>query len=344
MARLTRSRSSLVTATMGSLIIAAAFLVQAIAFVFFQPHTVLAENNLLIAHSWLWCAGLAALIWAICAAGWTAFLERDWTDVRELGAAAGVTVVAMAGALVGAFSAPQGSQGANVVFAVGVGGWAGVLLVRAARRSLDEWQAPDQPRQAVYWLAASVSVATVAIAAGLPPAWVGDEPLAVTAGVISAVGLVALAVTLVLSRRAGFLESRQTPLVVSSLWTLAGYAVVNVIVVVVTFGPNPSWNGIRVGVPLVDLVAMFGTASLSLAALDRARQLRVVPSKAEAVTPPGWYSPPGRSDIARWWDGARWTSYEYSRTTGWYFTPPSGVETRPAGDVATFGSDAATHS
>jgi hypothetical protein len=246
------------------------------------PDRVRTTNDLLTAGSWL---AAVALGLGVVGIGWVlgaSLLRRRRADAVEAGAAAASTMLIMIGLLVSAATSPGGSEGANVVAAVGIGGWAALCVTKAGRRSLVEEAEHGLVRQAALWLVAGAGLVVLAVAIGLPNASVNDQGLSIATAVLWVLGLAAIAEALVFARRRRFIVSRRFPELLAGIVTLAASYVAAVVVAGVAFGPGGSLTGVRVGVPIVSVIAAAGFVLLALAAWNRLRELTVGPAPTTA--------------------------------------------------------------
>ncbi|MGH8994471.1 MAG: hypothetical protein ACRDYB_00275 [Acidimicrobiales bacterium] len=279
MIEIIRSRTAIALAVPAALLLALSKALAAIGFaVLSGPGRVRTANDLLTAGSWL---AAVALGLAVVGIGWVlgaSVLRRRWAEAWEAGAAAASTMLIMIGLLVSAAASPGGSEGANVVAAVGVGGWAALCVTKAARRSLIEEAERGLVRQAALWLLAGAGLVVLAVAIGLPDASITDQGLAIATSVLWALGLAAIAEALFFARRRGLIVTRRLSELLAGIGTLAGSYVAAAVVAGVVFGPDESLTGVRVGVPIVSAIAAAGFVLLALAGWNRLRELTVVPA------------------------------------------------------------------
>lgn len=278
MTEITRSRTAIAIAVPAALLLALSKVLAAVGFaVLSGPERFRTANDLLTAGSWLAALALALAVLGIAWVFWASVLRRHWVDAWEAGAAAASTLLITIGLIVSAANSPGGSEGANIVAAVGVGGWAALCVTKAARRSLREEAERGLVRQAALWLLASGGVLLLAVAVGLPDASVSDQGLSIATAVLWALGLAAIGEALFFARQRGLILTRRFPELLGGIATLAASYVAAAIVAGVAFGPDESLTGLRVGVPIVSVIAAVGFVLLALAAWNRLRELTVGP-------------------------------------------------------------------
>lgn len=319
MEALTRSQAALALTAGATLALAAAAIMECIAYAILSgPGAMGTWHNLLIAGGWVTFVGWTAILVGVAAGGWRVVLERRWADVWEIAAAAAATLVITVGFLVIAASNGYGSNAGNVVVAIGLGGWAALALSRSARRSLEEHGSDGGRRQADLWLWAAGALTLVAVAAGIPNASLSDQTLELTATTIVAVGLVALAAMFTVAHARGFFTDRRFPILDGGLWSLGAFGVAEVVVAAVVFDSG-SLDRLRIGVPIALFIEAVAVLVLGAAAWARFHDLRApaVVIEAGSSPPPGWYLSAEDEATERWWDGAQWTSFQRPRPNDW---------------------------
>ena len=232
------------------------------------------SSDLAQAGRWLQFLAGACALGAVCTAGWELTLRSDWAAAAEIAAAALGTLLLVIGLV--ASAASNGSSPAGpVTGAVGIGVWALLVLSRAARASLAE-QGTTVPggeggrrRQADLWLAAAIGLFVLAIGYGLTSA-PGSEGPGIAAGLLEAVGVAVLAVSVAAARSRGLLRSRPVPgaLIGLALLTLSFLAAA--IVAGLAFG---TLAALGAGLAVVTAVELAGVVALGLAAWTRVREL-----------------------------------------------------------------------
>lgn len=330
-----RSREAMVMATVAAVLWALGSALGGLAYAVFNPSgNFTTSNNLITASAWLiFVSGLVAL-GAVCFVAWHLFVTRQWTRMWEANAAALATLIFVIGLLIAATQATDVSTAADVVAAVGVGGWCALVVVGAARRALLEQETAVAQHQAPIRLGGAASVLLLAIAIGLPNASLEDATLAVTNAAIFAIAFAGLVVVLAIARGRRFIITRRFVVLAVGLWTLAAAGVVRAVCDGIVFGPPPhSVLSIRLGLSVPSFVEAGAFLILAWAALGRVAELTVripttgpgtgvtmpppapgtvafppEPSTAAAV-PPSWQPDPGGRHQLRWWDGARWTEH-----------------------------------
>jgi hypothetical protein len=228
------------------------------------------------------------------------------------------TLLISIGFLIISANADNPPNAANVVAAVGLGGWAVVLVVGAAQRALVEQEDPQVVRQAGLRLGAAAALTALAISLGLPNPGPNDKGLAIATAVIAAVGFAGLSVVLGAARRRTLISTRQYTSVIAGLGILAASEVGRAIAAGFVIGSN-SLLSLRIGESVPIIVYALGFLVLGWAALGRIAELAtgrpeapgVAPTSAEpsVVAPPSWQPDPSGRHQIRWWDGTRWTEH-----------------------------------
>jgi hypothetical protein len=224
------------------------------------------------ASDWLHFVGALAALVGVGAAGWELVLQKNTSEVWEVGSAALSTLLITIGTLVLASSSSSASTG-NVVGAIGLGSWGLLLLSRAARRSLAEQEQPaGQTGQAKLWLTASVGLVLLAVGSGFTVGF-SDQGLGIAAGVIQAFGAAALMAALTRAQSERLLVSRSMPPLVAGLAILVIAFVGKAIVAGIVFTPSGTLTELRIGGSLVTAIEMVAVAVLGYAAWLRVGDL-----------------------------------------------------------------------
>lgn len=331
-----RSREAMVLATVAAVLWALGSALGGLAYAVFNPTGDFdTSKNLITAGAWvIFVAGLVAL-GAICFVAWNLFVTRQWTRMWEANGAAVATLIFVIGLLIAATQATDVSTAADVVAAVGVGGWCALVVVGAARRALLEQETVVTQHQAPLRLAGAAAVLLLAIAIGLPNASLDDKTLAVTNAAIYAVAFAGLVLVLSVAHTRGFIVTSRLAVLAAGLWALAAEGVVRAVCDGIVYGPAPhSVLSIRLGLSLPSFVEAAAFLILAWAALGRVAELTMQktatmpvagvpvfptappapvappldPSTVSPV-PPSWQPDPGGRHQSRWWDGARWTEH-----------------------------------
>lgn len=279
MIEIMRSTWAMALFVFAGLVLAVGKLLQVVAFAIVSgPDREGSFNDLVTAGAWLGAVAGAVAVVAIGSAVWTAVGQRHWREIWEVLAADVATFVIAVGLLVDAATSPGGSLGANIVAAVGFGGWAVLLTVKAAGRSLEERLHAGRPAVAVLWLTAAIGALLVAVGAGLPNASAEDKGLGLAAALLWMFGVAAIAMTLVVARQRRLIISRRFPEVIAGLCTLVAAYAAAAIVAGAVFGPLPSLTGVRAGVALATTFQVVAFTILAFAAWDRLRDLSLMSS------------------------------------------------------------------
>ena len=257
-----------------------------------------ASGDLAQAGRWLQFLAAVCALAAVCTAGWEVIVRSEWVAGAEIAAAALGTLLLTIG--LAAYAASNGSSpAASVTEAVGIGVWALLVLSRAARASLAEGGLPHPagpgPRSAVpggtvpggavlggggagpggrgreadLWLVAAVGLFALAIGYGFTSA--ASSPGAGTAaGLLQAIGVAALAVSVAVARSRRMLDSRPVPGVIAGLALLAVSFIAYAVVAGLAFG---TLTALGAGLTIVAAVELAGVIALGLAAWTRLHEL-----------------------------------------------------------------------
>ncbi len=241
------------------------------------------------------------------------------------------TLIFAIGLLVTAIESPNSGNAGNIVAAVGLGGWAVVLVIGAARHSLLEQETPHLPHQAGLRLGASAAIVLIAVGIGLPDPTLDDATLGIATGIIVAAGFGALILVLSLARNRGLITSRFFPILMLGLWLQVLGGLAHSIGIGITYGPPPySILAFRIALSMPAFVGTLSFLVFGWTAFCRLTELpQLVGQPAEGVTtpndseslqvewppppsatvPPSWQSDPTRRHELRWWDGDRWSQH-----------------------------------
>jgi hypothetical protein len=249
-----------------------------------SPSSLGASSDLAQAGRWLQFLAGACALGAVCTAGWELVLRSEWAAGAEIAAVALGTLLLVIG-LVSSAASNGSSPAGPVTGAVGIGIWALLVLSHAARASLAE-QGPahdaaqgerttipggqgGRRRQADLWLAAAIGLFVLAIGYGLTSA-AGSRGPGITAGLLEAVGVAALAGSVAAARSRGLLRSRPVPSALTGLALLAVSFLAAAIVAGLAFG---TLTALGAGLAVVTAVELAGVAALGLAAWTQVREL-----------------------------------------------------------------------
>jgi hypothetical protein len=281
------------------------------------PESLGTAQNLLTASSWLnVVAGFAAL-GAACYVTYTTFLKHLWPSVWELAGASVATMLFVIGLLMAATSSDSNSDAGLIVSAVGLGGWAVLVLVNAARRALTEQSnGAGGQRTAHLWFATAGALVAIAVAYGIPPnASANDSTAQIVDSTIWLVGLVALVSVLSVARHRRLILTEHFSVLIGGLSLIAVAKLAEAIAAGVV--PSTSLTSLRVGFSIPPFIGAIAFATLAWAALCRVGELSasshqaISPLQASVVpdTAASWKPDPGNVHELRWWDGTRWTEH-----------------------------------
>jgi hypothetical protein len=331
MIELVRSKQTMTLAAMAAGALALGAVLVGIAYaVLSSPDAVSTTNNLVIAGQWLTFVGGLVALGAIKLAVWHRFAARQWSALWELLGLAISTLLIVIGLLVAALNKTDPSDGARVVLAIGVGGWAVALLIGAAQRALVEQESPHLVKQSTLRLASAGAVVLLAIGAGLPEP--SSAAPAITKAVIGTIGFAGLAVVLTMARDRQLITTRVFPSVVIGLWAIVASGIAVAVSSGFIYGPSGSLLWLRIGVSVSDFIYALAFLFLGWAAFTRLPELAGIVAAPEAPTPsdpttatapppsdpgpdegnstqPSWHPDPSGRHEARWWDGVRWTEH-----------------------------------
>ncbi len=248
------------------------------------------SHHLITAGGWVDVAGLAAALAAVAMVGWGTVVAGRRALAMELGAAAAATFLLVLGGLVTV--AASGSTAGDILTALGLGAWAALLVVVAARTSMAE-RSPvaASPGAATAWLVAAGGLVLLAVGSGLPAPARSDSTTGVVAACLGAVGLAVLAGVLVAARSRRLLTSRAVATTVAGLAALAAHEVALAAYAAVSFTPTSTLGDVRSTVALAAFVGALAWVVLGLAAWQRIPE---VPAWPLAVPPHPVAPPPPR--------------------------------------------------
>ncbi len=325
MNELTRSIPAMLMASVAAALWALSSVLAGVAYATFSgPQDVGTFQDLGTASEWvLFAAGLMVLI-AIAFVGWSLFVDRRWSVTWEIAGAAVSTLLIVIGLLLVAANGLQASQAGNVVSAIGLGGWAIVVVVGAARHALNEAEVPGTPRQATLRLGAAASLIIVAVSFGLPEPSFSQVSLAIADAVLVAVGTAGLVVVLSISKSKGFIKTRYFTALALGLWILVLSGVARAVAGGLVYGtPPPSFLTYRISLSIPAFLTAVAALVLGWAAFARTSELRPpLPLQPTTAAEPGipqpdtstrvpssWQSDPTHRNELRWWDGVQWTDH-----------------------------------
>ena len=323
-----RSREAMIMASVAAVIWSLANVLAGIAFATFSgPQDSSTFNNLATASGWLTFGSALVALCATCFVAWSLYLARQWTQLWEVGGASLSTLLLAIGLLVlAAQSHSSTSDAGNIVAAIGLGGWAIVIVVGAARHALLEQENSGLTHQATLRLGAAGAVILIAISLGLPNPTINDASVAIAAGALSAVGFAGLLVVLSTARSRYLIRTRQASLILLGLAILVLAGVGHAVGYGVVYGAPPySLLAFRIALSIPAFIESVALLVLAWAAVGRLGELPLTrlqqhdgptmsqqgwtSSSASPTAPPSWQSDPTHRHEARWWDGVRWTEH-----------------------------------
>ena len=326
MVELVRSRPVLVLATIAAALWSLALVLEGIAHLTYSESSALSTfANLITATTWLFFAAAFGVLSACCYCTWFFFVRQRFSIALELASLALASLLFTIGFLIQAAASVHSSDAGAIVSAVGLGGWAVVLVVQAARHSIQEQQDPSAPREAGILMGGAGAVVVLAVALGLPAPTLSDTALAVATEVILGLGWLSLAAVLYAAREGRFLSSPQIVTVIAGLLVLFASAVVLAVTDGIVYGPPPtSLSGFRL-ISIGIFIGAVGGVILAVAAVRRMGEIPAVaiptgalqsswysppsPEIGQVTASPGWQPDPSGRHEARWWDGTHWTEH-----------------------------------
>jgi hypothetical protein len=300
MIELSKSRFAMAIVWLAATLVTIAILLEGLAFVLLSPTDQSTSSNLNTAYVWVFFAGWAVAVVALLTAEWILCLRRHWAAAGEVGVLSLATIVIAIGALYGGLDVNGSPTTAQVLAAVGIGGWFLYYAVKAARRSFVEHDDPATAHFAVLWFGAAIALAFIAVSQGLPSLDLNDAAMGVTQAVFAVVGCALLLAVIVVARATSAVKSPQTVLAAIGLALLAlgslGQAVTSV--VVLRSWSSYTLNGVRIGIGVPEFVLAIGFAVLALAVARRVYEIpahdRAEPAQAAPgvnVAPGGYMAP-----------------------------------------------------
>jgi hypothetical protein len=333
MIELARSKEAMALASLASVIWALGDVLAVCAYATYSgPQDASSFRNLAIASDWLIFVSVFVALCATSLVTWRLYVDRRWTAMWEVGGTALPTLIFAIGLLILAIQSPRGSTAGHVVAAVGLAGWAVLLVFSAARRSLAERETPGLTRQAGLQLGGAAAIALVAISIGVPGPTLNDGARAITDGVFVTLGFAALALVLTVAHTRRVITTEQFPILILSLGLLAlGGVATAVVYGLVSVPPPHSLTTYRVSLPIPPALSALGFLVLAWAAFGRLAELSGSgefhastisdsstsewshgssrPQAPPPKVPPSWQTDPtGRHEL-RWWEGAEWTEH-----------------------------------
>jgi Protein of unknown function (DUF2510) len=287
---LVRSRAALALIVVASLLAALSNLLLGIGYLTLSRSSESAFDNFSTASAWILFGAAIAALMATCTVGWKLILDQRWITLYGVGTACVATLFFTIGVLVLAIQVNGNSNAGNVVAAVGVGIWALLCIVVAARRSIAQHalsansNSPQTPLSGVgeptYWLIVGGALVFVAVAFGLPGPTLQDATPGVVAGILGALGVGAIAIVLAVARTSRLLTSTAVPSLVAGLLVYALSRLVYAINSAVVFTPSTTltsfkvWATITVGIAFVAWLVIAFSAWLRVGGLSRPEMTR----------------------------------------------------------------------
>lgn len=299
-----------------------------VAYAVLSNSNVRSTRDLVTAADWILFVGAAAGLAALSAVLWRLIMAGRWSAVAELSGACAASLLIVIGLLVIAANSPDGAEGGDVVSAVGIGGWAVIALVIAARRALREQAAP-LIRQSDLWLVAAGAVTLLAIGTGLPVGGTYGRGTAIASSILKMMGVGVLTGCLVVAARRRFIAGRGLSTLLAGLVILAVGYLVAAVAYGFVFSPSATLTTVRIGVSLPAFVGTVGYGVLTVAAFQRLAELEALATRAPSPQQPWGAPPPGpfTGPPPPW-------AYTPHRPPGWGPQPPPGAGAPPGSGAA----------
>jgi len=288
------------------------------------PGSIGTAHNLFTAGLWLAFAAGLIVLGGISYSIYTTLMKHLWSAVWELVGATAAALFFVIGLLVVAAASDGNSDAGLIVSAIGLGGWAILLLANAARCALAEQAASDGQRRAGLWFAAAGALVLMAVAYGFPNTSAEDVTAQIVDAAIWFVGTAALLSVLSVARQRHLILTKHFPILAAGLCLLSLSWLAEAIAAGVVLPPH-SITSIRIGLSIPPFIDSVAFAVLAWAALYRIGELEAPSSKRVAVeapyfspfdstegpafTAPSWKPDPVNVHELRWWDGTRWTEH-----------------------------------
>ncbi|MGB9112011.1 MAG: hypothetical protein WCF24_04710 [Acidimicrobiales bacterium] len=177
---------------------------------------------------------------------------------------------------------------ADVISAVGIGGWALLALARAARINLAEQRgqvSPGRNSLTPPWLIVAGSLVLLAVSWGLPVVTT-DQGVSIASGILRALGAGGLAIALAVARSSGVLVTRSVALAIGGLAFAVATGVAIAVVAAIVFTPSGTLTGLRIGVSLAAAFEALAFIMFGLASWTRVGELVVASFHSSAGTTP----------------------------------------------------------
>lgn len=258
-----------------------------LAYAILTLNTVRQYRDLGTAADWLLFVGTGTGLAAVSVTAWDISIQRGWQQAGELFGAVAASLVVAIGTLVVAANAPGGSNAGSVVSAVGIGGWAVLTLIAAARRSIAE-QSGAPGRQSDLWLIATGALVVLAVAVGLPSPSARGRALPIAESVLFLVAFAVLAATLHAAAGRGFFTSRRLRILNLGLAGLAVSHLAAAISSGFVFGPSAGLTTVRVGLSIPAFLEAIAWAIVTLAAFRRFADLSIAAGPILTSPSPAW--------------------------------------------------------
>lgn len=289
-----RTRAGLVVLAVAAGILALGEVLVGAGTVIYSFANAATSRDLVTAGGWMFFSGTAVALLAVGVVGWGLVVAQRWALVREIVGAALGTLLLTIGALVTATS-PRSTAG-DILWALGFGVWAVLLVSVAARMSMAVREpSPSSPPVTTPWLVAAGALVLVAVASGLPAPTRSDHTGAIVGGCLAAVGTGVLAALLLSCRARGLLRSRAVLTAAVGLGGLAAHEIANAVYAAVSFSPTSTLTDFRV---TATVASFLGAAAWLVLGLATWQQVEGAPPghPFAPLTPAGQAGPPGPED------------------------------------------------
>ena len=274
MIELVRSRHAITMVIVAAAVGGLANIFVGVAFVIYDGTNLSSTHNLEIVGYWLGFVSTGIALVAVCYTVWEVFLARKWGRAWELSGAALATFLLVIGYLIIATEIPHYPESANILKAVGIGGWGIVVLVGAAKRALFEQGASIDVRQAGLRAAGAASLLVLAVGEALPNASITQKALAITADAFAVAGIGGLLIVISYARSQMIFSARSLSFVQIGLGIFVLASMSGIISSSIIYGSTShSINTFRIGISTPIFIFAIGYLIIAWAAFKRLSEL-----------------------------------------------------------------------
>ena len=256
MIALSRSKTAMSLIFAAASLFVLSYALSGLAYVIVSATNPTPSQDLANADLWLAFAGSVLALGAVGIAA--SRLSSDSESRTELSVAFIATLLLAVGFLIAAANPNVSSTTAEVLTAIGVGGWSILVAWKATGRS-----AAGASDVSQYLRVAAIGLLLVAIGQGLPASQFGNVGPGVVGQILTAIGIVILAASISMAGGKGALHTSQVPVLVLGLSLLAiGFLAFGIAAGLVFTSTSTSLTGLRVGLSIPTFVVAVGFALL----------------------------------------------------------------------------------